>query len=70
MHPYETMFVKQSWHVGEPHLSHYTKWAMEHFAGRDGTDGSFMEDMYRYAISEKGGNPGISADAFNPDLIG
>ena len=25
MHPYEVMFVKASWHVGEPHLSKYSK---------------------------------------------
>ncbi len=25
MHPFETVFLKASWHVGEPHLSHYTR---------------------------------------------
>lgn len=25
MHPFETVFIKASWHVGEPHLSHYTR---------------------------------------------
>ena len=68
MHPYETMFVKESWHVGEPHLSRYTKWAREHYAGRAGTQGSFHEDLYRYAISEEGGNPNITADIFVPKL--
>ena len=28
MHPFETVFVKASWHVGEPHLSHYTRCAL------------------------------------------
>ena len=28
MHPFETVFVKASWHVGEPHLSHYTRYAL------------------------------------------
>ena len=28
MHPYETMFVKESWRVGEPFLSRYTNGAM------------------------------------------
>lgn len=27
MHPFETVFLKASWHVGEPHLSHYTRCA-------------------------------------------
>ena len=26
MHPFETVFLKASWHVGEPHLSHYTRY--------------------------------------------
>ena len=28
MHPFETVFIKASWHVGEPHLSHYTRWVI------------------------------------------
>lgn len=34
MHPFETVFVKSSWHVGEPFTSHYTKWFMGHALGQ------------------------------------
>ena len=34
MHPFETIFVKSSWHVGEPFTSHYTKWFMGHALGQ------------------------------------
>ena len=30
MHPFETVFLKASWHVGEPHLAHYTQWFSAH----------------------------------------
>ena len=26
MHPFETLFVKSSWHVGEPFVSAYSRW--------------------------------------------
>ena len=26
MHPFETVFVKASWHVGQPHLDRYSNW--------------------------------------------
>ncbi len=34
MHPFETVFLKASWHVGEPFTSHYTKWFMQHALGQ------------------------------------
>ena len=70
MHPYEAIFVKESWPIGEPHLSPCTKWAKKHFVGRDGTDRSFEEDMYWYAICKRGGNAKTSADRFVPELAG
>ena len=30
MHPFETVFLKASWHVGQPHLDHYTRWLDAH----------------------------------------
>ena len=30
MHPFETVFVKASWHVGQPHLDHYSDWLWTH----------------------------------------
>ena len=34
MHPFETVFVKASWHVGEPFTSHYTRWFSGHALGQ------------------------------------
>ena len=51
MHPFETVFVKASWRVGEPHLSKYTKWFGEHAAGNANTMGMFDEKLYKYAVS-------------------
>lgn len=51
MHPFETIFIKASWHVGEPFTQKYTEWALAQAAGRDTTGGSFDERMYRYAVS-------------------
>ncbi|BDA51679.1 hypothetical protein COCOBI_19-2350 [Coccomyxa sp. Obi] len=53
MHPFETVFIKASWHVGEPYLGHYTRWFMAHADGSSNTGGHFNEALYRYAISEK-----------------
>ena len=30
MHPFETVFLKASWDVGQPHLERYTRWLGEH----------------------------------------
>lgn len=57
MHPFETVFIKASWHVGEPHLSHYTRWMMGQAASDPNTRGSFNETMYRYAISPQAQEP-------------
>lgn len=52
MHPYETIFVKSSWHVGEPFTSHYSNWFLRHGQGAYNTDGQFDETMYLYAIGK------------------
>jgi hypothetical protein len=57
MHPFETVFVKSSWHVGEPFTSHYTKWFMGHALGQDNTAGQFNERLYRYGVSLKAQEP-------------
>lgn len=51
MHPFETVFLKASWHVGEPFVERYAAWMLAQAAGRDTTGGAFDEHMYRYAIS-------------------
>ncbi len=45
MHPFETVFVKSSWHVGEPFTSHYTKWFMGHALGQVRTLGVIHEQL-------------------------
>ena len=50
MHPFETIFVKSSWHVGEPYTSKYSKWYTEIAHGSPNTNGNFDESMYTYAI--------------------
>lgn len=50
-HPFELLFVKASWHVAQPYVDAYTRWALTLAKGRAGTDGIFDEARYRYAIS-------------------
>ena len=69
MHPYETMFVKESWRVGEPFVSRYTRWRYAHAFGRPGTEGSFDKCLYHYALSEKGRDPQHTKDMFMPHAI-
>ena len=64
MHPFETVFLKASWHVGEPHLSRYTSWFLGMAAGSDNTGGTFNEPLYRYAITLHAQDPNNAADCF------
>ena len=34
MHPFETVFVKASWHVGEPFVGKYTQWMLAQVRAR------------------------------------
>lgn len=51
MHPFETVFIKASWHVGEPFVDKYSEWSLAQAEGKDTTGGQFDEQMYTYAIS-------------------
>ena len=64
MHPFETVFLKASWHVGEPHLTRYTNWFLGRAAGSDNTGGTFDEPLYRYAVTLKAQDPNNAADCF------
>jgi hypothetical protein len=64
MHPFETVFIKASWHVGEPHLSTYTRWFKFLAAGSNNTQGTFQEPLYRYAISPQAQEPNNAAECF------
>ena len=57
MHPFETVFVKSSWHVGEPFTSHYSTWLSDHAHGVAHTTGSFDQLMYTYAIGPEAISP-------------
>lgn len=50
MHPYEVVFIKASWHVGEPFTSRYTEWRMGEAAGMRNTWGEYDAAMYQYAV--------------------
>jgi hypothetical protein len=68
MHPFETVFIKASWHVGEPHLSHYSSWFLGLAGGSDNTGGQFDERLYRYAVSMQAQDPNRAGDCFRvPD---
>ena len=69
MHPYETMFVKESWHVGEPFISRYTQWRRGHSVGKPGTEGTFNEAMYFYAMCNEGRRPQRTQDLFVPQNL-
>ncbi|CAL5227685.1 g10693 [Coccomyxa viridis] len=64
MHPFETVFLKASWHVGEPHLSHYTRWFLSHADGDPHTSGKFREAQYRYAIQLEAQDPNNASACF------
>ncbi|KFM23219.1 hypothetical protein F751_3410 [Auxenochlorella protothecoides] len=51
MHPFETVFVKASWHVGGPFVDKYAEWMTAQALGNPTTRGAFDEPMYRYAVS-------------------
>lgn len=49
-HPFETLFVKSSWHVADPYTQRYSLWESMHQEGDAGTDGALNIEMYRFAI--------------------
>lgn len=50
MSPYETVFLKSSWHVGIPFADKYAVWLSRQLLGQATTHGSFNNEMYRYAV--------------------
>eukprot|EP00892_Ulva_mutabilis_P004470 jgi/Ulvmu1/2395/UM131_0006.1 len=50
MNPFETVFLKASWHVGEPFADKYAAWSTRIHKGQSTTIGALDEQMYRYAI--------------------
>ncbi|KIZ07406.1 hypothetical protein MNEG_0542 [Monoraphidium neglectum] len=65
-HPYETVFVKSSWHVADPYTKRYSQWALQHLLGKPGTEGQFNEKLY--AISEEAQRPRDLEEAYHPKL--
>ncbi|PNH09425.1 hypothetical protein TSOC_003954 [Tetrabaena socialis] len=64
-HPYETVFVKSSWHVADPYTRRYGTWMTQHSEGDAGTDGEWNEQLYRYAISPEAQLPNLLEAAYN-----
>lgn len=63
MHPFETLFVKASWHVGQPYTDAYARWGLALAGGGAGTEGRFDETAYRFAISAAAQGPRSDACA-------
>lgn len=66
MHPYETIFVKASWHVAEPYTKRYSQWALQHLLGKSGTEGSYNKKLYLYGVSKKAEHPRDLDAAYKP----
>ncbi|KAG2428140.1 hypothetical protein HXX76_011820 [Chlamydomonas incerta] len=64
-HPYETIFVKSSWHVADPYTRRYSTWVTQHREGDAGTDGEWNEKLYKYAISAEAQLPNLLEAAYN-----
>mmetsp|Transcript_9637 Transcript_9637/g.29023 ORF Transcript_9637/g.29023 Transcript_9637/m.29023 type:complete len:449 (-) Transcript_9637:755-2101(-) len=67
-HPFETVFVKSSWYVGEPFTSHYTRWFQQHAQGQAGTQGSFDETLFWYVVSGRAQEPRDFEQCYKPDM--
>ncbi|GFR50778.1 hypothetical protein Agub_g13043 [Astrephomene gubernaculifera] len=68
-HPYETIFVKSSWHVADPYTRRYSTWVTQHKEGDAGTDGEWNEKLYRYAISPRAQQPNLLEAAYNVERV-
>ena len=52
LHPFETIFVKSSWHVADSFQYKYSEWREGHAINVSGTHGFYNKSMYDYAISD------------------
>ncbi|GLC36222.1 hypothetical protein PLESTB_001367100 [Pleodorina starrii] len=68
-HPYETVFVKSSWHVADPYTRRYSLWMTQHREGDAGTDGEWNEKLYRYAISSEAQQSNLLEAAYAVDKV-
>lgn len=66
MNPYEVVFLKASWHVGEPFADKYAAWQTRILKGQRSTSGAFDEPMYRFAIQCAATTPLPPPPAPNP----
>ncbi|EFJ51845.1 hypothetical protein VOLCADRAFT_87431 [Volvox carteri f. nagariensis] len=68
-HPYETIFVKSSWHVADPYTRRYSLWMTQHREGDAGTDGEWNEKLYHYAISPEAQMSNLLEAAYNVEKV-
>lgn len=68
-HPFETVFVKSSWHVADPYSKRYSQWGLQHMMGQAGTEGRYNEVLYRFASSEEAQRPRDLERAYRPRII-
>jgi hypothetical protein len=50
LNPFETVFVKSTWHVAEPYTRLYAGWMRRHRLGKPGTEGMTNQLLYKFAI--------------------
>jgi hypothetical protein len=68
MHPYETVFIKSSWHVADPYTKRYSQWQLQHLLGKSGTEGQYNRKLYLYGVSKKAEAPRDLEAAYKPVL--
>lgn len=65
MHPFEVVFLKTSWHVGDPFVGRYSEWFSKQAKGEDTSGGSFDQQMYRYAVTPEAQEPKNVESCYN-----
>lgn len=70
MNPYEVVFLKASWHVGEPFADKYAMWETRILRGYPGTSGAFDEPMYHFAVQCAPPSPALSGVLFPLARVG
>jgi len=53
-----------SWHVGEPHLSHYSAWFLGRADGMPNTDGAYDDFPFHWSIMPPAEQPNNAASCF------
>eukprot|EP00879_Flechtneria_rotunda_P032081 GHRR01035233.1.p2 GENE.GHRR01035233.1~~GHRR01035233.1.p2 ORF type:complete len:115 (+),score=29.15 GHRR01035233.1:592-936(+) len=66
MHPYETVFIKSSWHVADPYTKRYSQWQLQHLLGKAGTEGTYNQRLYKFGVTPAAEHPRDLEAAYKP----